>query len=166
MRPFKLEEIKAAFAPFDRVAWVDPELSSIQWDDLDYIAWKHPDAGSYFVGVDSREKLYGMVFKMNAGAGNLRGQCDLCHASNNVQGIKLALVETQENPRRQLGIQVCADLACSERIRGLKAGVFMYETISVGKRIERLQLKLQRFARKVHGIEPQRVEEGPLGGLF
>lgn len=168
MRPYTLEEIKSAFAPYDRAIWVDPDLKSISWEDQDFLAWKHPEAGSYYVCVDSREKLYGMVFKMNAGAGNLRGQCDLCHASNNIQGIKLALVETQDNPRRQLGVQVCADLACSERIRGLKAGIFMYETISVGKRIERLQMKIERFARKVHGVESAHsgLDSSVSGSLF
>ncbi len=153
MRSYTLEEIQASFAPYDRALWVNPEVKSLDWEDQDFLAWKHPEGGSYFVCVDTREKLYGMVFSMNAGAGNLRGQCDLCHASNNVQGIKLAMVETADNPRRKLGLQVCADLACSARIRGLERGVFMYETVSVGKRIERLQLRLERFARKVHGVK-------------
>ncbi len=152
MRPYLLDELKATFSHDERQEWVDPK--NINWEERDFLAWKHPQAGYYFVCVPSRERLYGMVFRMKAGAGNLFGQCDLCLASNDEQGVKLATVETVDNPRRQIGLHVCADLGCSERIRGLKAGLFMYETISIGKRIERLQMKMERFARKVHGELP------------
>lgn len=149
MRPYTLEELKSTFSYEELQQWVDPR--EVDWAENDFLAWKHPQAGNYFVCVPTREKLYGMVFRMNAGAGNMQGQCELCFASNTDQGVKLATVETQDNPRRQIGFHVCSDMACSERIRGLRAGLFMYETISVGKRIERLQGKIERFARRVSG---------------
>lgn len=150
MNQYTLEEIKAAFIPDDQELWLDPDLNSVSWDDRDFLAWKHPKAGNYFVCVEDNGKLMGMIFQMNTGAGNLGASCDLCFATNDELGVKSAFIEVVDKPRRKLGVHVCSDLACSSRVRGVKPGVFMYETISVGRKVERLQEKIRRFACRIY----------------
>ena len=150
MNKYDVEDIRQAFIPDDRTNWVDPKLSAIQWDDLDFLAWKHPKAGNYFACVEEGGRLFGFIFSMNTGTGNTGTNCDLCFASNDEVGVKAAMVETVDNPKKKIGIHVCSDLACSHRVRGLQRGVFLYETISTGRRIERLQQKMVRFVTKVY----------------
>ena len=154
MNKYSLEQIKEAFIPDDRRDWVDPKLERLVWDELDVLAWKHPKGGNYFACIEDNGQLYGMIFQMNAGAGRAGASCDLCYGTNDESGVKSAFIELVDNPRRKLGIHVCSDLACSQRVRGEAPAVFMYETISTGRRIERLQEKLGRFAQKVFQGKP------------
>ncbi|SMF14019.1 FBP domain-containing protein [Pseudobacteriovorax antillogorgiicola] len=154
MNQYSMTDIRAAFIPDDRKDWVDPEIHRIVWDDIDFLAWKHPKAGNYYACVESGGELLGFVLSMNTGNGSSAVSCDLCFANNDDVGVKAALIETLENPKRKIGIHCCADMACSARVRGLSQGIFMYETITVGRRIERLQDKMMRFAKRVYGISP------------
>lgn len=150
MKPYPLESIKQSFPARDiDQVWQDPDLQDFPWEERDFISWKHPHAGHYFACLDTPEGLRGIIFQMNSGMGRSSGYCDLCFASNREIGIKPAFIEQGSNPRRKIGIYVCGDLACSQRVRGQKSAYFMYETISVGRRIERLQMRLQSLWKKV-----------------
>ena len=149
MRKLSIDEIKSSFIVDDLEHWVDPEISNKKWDDCDFIAWKHPKAGHYFLCVESENDLFGVVVQMNSGAGNVGANCDFCFARNENLGVKAAFIDTVDNPRRKIGIHCCGDLKCSERVRGLSQATFMYETITTGRRIERLQEKVSRFTRKI-----------------
>jgi hypothetical protein len=149
MRKLDRNTIHEAFASHDRMLWEEPRLEDLDWDDHDFLAWPHPQAGSYFFCVPTEQAAVGAIFEMNAGAGSFQGSCDICHAQNHDVGIKSALIETHSNPRRKIGFHVCADLGCSARIRGLRPALFPYETISVGRRIERLQEKLARIVSRL-----------------
>lgn len=143
-------QIKAGFSVEEQQDWCDPP-EEVDWQDSDFLAWKHPRGGSWFVLMPLGEGWQGMVFQMNAGAGTAGGPCQLCLATGPEPGTKAALVETWSNPRRKLGLHVCADMGCSQRVRGLRPGRFMSETLSAGRRIERLQMRLAGFAAKVSG---------------
>ena len=148
MRAYTLEDIKASFLADDLRHWRDPKLDLIQWQEIDFLSWKHPVDGNYFACLECEGKLIGLVVQMNSGVGNSRNTCALCGASNHEIGTKACFVETRRNPRKKVGTHICADLACSERVRGERAGLFSYETISTGRRIERLQERLIRFAKR------------------
>lgn len=149
MKVYSLEEIRSSFFVDDLKHWSPPDLNRFAWQDMDYLAWPHPRAGSFFVCIETEQGLVGSVFEMNAGAGRNQVSCGLCYASNQEIGAKSAMIATASNPRRKIGIHVCADLACHERVRGQRPALFQYETISVGRRIERLQQKLGRIAAMV-----------------
>jgi len=156
MRKLDRSLVREAFAVHDRMDWQEPDLEMFPWDDHDVLAWRHPVGGSYYVCIPTRDGAVGAIFEMNAGAGNFAGSCDICHAQNHDVGVKPALIETHANPRRKIGFPVCADLGCSLRIRGLRAAHFPYETISVGRRIERMQEKLGRIVERIRGEHPSR----------
>ena len=149
MRPLLANEIKNAFIPDDRKLWTEPCLENQPWEDLDFLAWRHKIPGYFYLVVPSQDELVGMVLKMNRDSTNLSGSCDLCFSRNHSVGVKSAMVETFDNPRVQLGIHVCADLRCSLRVRSLEEALFLYEITTVGKRIERLQHKAEKFSKRV-----------------
>ncbi|MFW7379422.1 MAG: FBP domain-containing protein [Oligoflexus sp.] len=150
MNKYSIETIKSSFSCHDiQERWSAPDVRNIYWDDLDFLTWKHPDSGHYYACLETVNGLHGVVFQMNPGNGRSAGHCDFCLASNQEIGVKAAFIEVDSNPRYKVGLHVCGDLACSARVRGKQAGYFMYETISVGRRIERLQSRLQRFWQRV-----------------
>lgn len=150
MQKYSTQTIKNSFSAHDvQDRWLAPDLNQIYWEDLDFLAWKHSDGGHYYACFETSKGLHGVIFQMNPGNGRSGGHCDLCLASNHDVGVKAAFVEIDANPRFKIGLHVCGDLACSARVRGQQAGYFMYETISVGRRIERLQSRLQRLLRRI-----------------
>lgn len=144
------ERIKQSFIPDDLLRYTPPP-KGLAVEDRDFIAWPEHGTGRYFSVIPTSEELVGLIFQMNPGQGTLTGRCSLCMATNYEVGTKAALIETLTNPRRKVGYHVCADLECSARCRGLVPGIFMYETIGTGRRIERLQFNLQRLTRAVRG---------------
>ncbi len=148
MKVYTLEQIKASFLADDLEQWKAPDLTAVHWQEIDFLSWKHPQDGHYFACIESDEDLIGIVVRMNSGIGSGRNACALCGASNHAMGVKACFVETRNNPRKKIGTHICADLGCSARVRGQSAGLFSYETISTGRRIERLQERLQRFIRR------------------
>ena len=151
MKPLSMTEIMAAFDPIDRPDVVEPQLGWVPWDDMDYLAWHHPKAPQVFMVVPLPERLVGLVFRQNAGART--GMCDLCHGIDRTDGATLATVESWTRPRTKYGLHVCRNFDCSDAARGHKWVYRMGETMSPGRRIERLQENLERFVRAVTGLK-------------
>lgn len=150
MRKHSLESVKSAFALKDvKDNWQDPPLDDVDWEELDFLAWNPIGGSDYFVCFENANELVGAVFSMNAGGARSSGHCDLCYATNREHGVKAAMIEVDANPRYKIGLHVCSDLACSARVRGNLPAYFMYETISVARRIERLQQRASNFARRL-----------------
>ena len=156
MQALNTAEIIAAFDLIDRDGLVAPNLTGVPWGDHDYFAWKHPTDPKTFMVVPMPERVGAVVGLVLKTYGPSRpGMCDLCFGVDRVHGSTLALAETWARPRTSLGIRICAGFDCSDGARGLKWISSMGETISAGRRIERLQENVTRFARCVTGITPR-----------
>ncbi|NRA63888.1 MAG: FBP domain-containing protein [Pseudobacteriovorax sp.] len=131
----------------DRTHWSPPKLSNVDWGSIDFLSWKHEKNGNYYLLMEQEDGdgVRGFVVEMNAGHGVNKNSCSLCHARNQDIGVKAAFIKTNSNPRRKIGIHVCGDLGCSHRVRGILPSIFPFETITVGRRIERLQERLNRL---------------------
>lgn len=150
MKPLTQEEILASFDPVDRPQVVEPDLSGCEWDALDYLGWKEPNGHKGYLCVPLQDRIYGLILRFGApGGGSRGGMCDLCYCVPREEGTRLVLVESWSRPRTSYGINICADLSCSAAVRGQNEAGHMGETLNVGHRIERLQLNLERFVRKV-----------------
>jgi hypothetical protein len=61
----------------------------------------------------------GIVFQRNGGTSpDVAAMCEWCHAVRAHGGVKLLTAEA--DPRRRVGLYLCADLACSESARTLE----------------------------------------------
>jgi hypothetical protein len=156
MRAMTSAEVLAAFDPVDRDSLSPPPpLAGIAWEERDFLAWRDASGHVAYVVVPLAERDVGLVLKLGQTRG--AGQCDLCFGIDREGGATLALAETWDNPRRKVGLHVCASLACSDGVRGRIWISSMGEVMPPGKRIERLQRNLEAFARRVAALPPPRI---------
>lgn len=152
MKMLSLQEVVDAFDPIDRPFVKEPNLSRVAWDDLDYLAWRHPSENKAYLVAALPERNVGLLLRL--GAGFQRGMCDLCCGVDRDVGSVMALIDSWARPRAALGLNICGNFECSEGARGLKFVYRMGETITAGRRIERLQENLSAFLRQVTGLYP------------
>lgn len=150
MQPLAVQDVVNAFDPIDRPEVVLPMLAGVRWDDLDYLGWRHPSEGKAYMVVPLKERLVGLVFQISQTTRS--GMCDLCLGVDRESGAASVLVHSWAKPRIAYGITICSNLDCSDSARGYKWVYRMGETISTGRRIERLQENVGRFARRVSGV--------------
>ncbi len=150
MKPMTPEQVALAFDPLDREMLTVPSLAGVAWDELDYFGWHDPGTGRAYLVTELPERSVGIVMKSHAAPH--QGFCDLCFAVDKISGARMVMAETWLRPRTSYGISVCANLDCSAGARGTKSVYQMEETISNGRRIERLQANVARFVRSVTGI--------------
>jgi len=151
MKPMSLESILAAFDPIDREGVAPPDLRGTNWTEIDFLAWKGPhDPTKGYMVVDLPERPVGLLLRLHPSG--RPGLCDLCHSIDRSSGASLAVVESWATPRMSCGIHICGDLDCSAAVRGLKCVYQLGETTPVGRRIERLQEHVERFARCATGL--------------
>lgn len=151
MQQLAVQDVMNAFDPIDRPDVQAPRLEGIRWDELDYLGWRHPGQDKAFMVVPLRERLVGLVFHISSSS--RPGICDLCFGIDRECGAASVLVHTWAKPRIAYGITVCSNLDCSDSVRGYKWVYRMGETISAGRRIERLQENVTKFARLVAGLQ-------------
>lgn len=147
MRKLTLSEVVNAFDAIDRSQLIEPDLTHIDWEAHDYLAWRDPGSHKTFMVVSLPERNVGLVFRADASA--RPGMCDICFGVNRRSGATMATVDSWSNPRKSIGLHVCADFDCDAGARGLAPVDHMSETISTGRRIERLQMNLEKFVRSV-----------------
>ncbi len=151
MHALRLPEILAAFDAVDREGVTPPDLATVAWGEIDYLAWRHLSEPRVFMVVPLPERLVGLVVRTHGGRRG--GFCDLCYSVDRDHGTTLGVVDSWIRPRQAMGFHVCASFACSEGARGLRFVYRMGEASSTGRRIERLQDRVSRFARHVTGLE-------------
>lgn len=82
----------------------------------DYFAWSQPGGTRVFVvfsepGVN---KPIGVVFERPNGSGTAAAMCEWCHSFGSTSQIGLLILEVDS--RRKVGINLCLDLSCREKI--------------------------------------------------
>ena len=142
-----------------------PDLADQPWDDLDYLGWVDPRAPlqAYLVlptedGPDENG-LAGVQLRRNAGGkGPKRARmCSLCLTTHSGSGVSLMVAPRAGQSGRDgnsVGIDVCADLACSRYVRGLlppPSPSAIKETLSVDERVARLVRNTRAFVDRVRG---------------
>lgn len=150
MQELTQAQIFEAFDAIDRPELSAPDLYSVPWSDLDYFAWAHPTERKQFLVVPLKERLVGLICRVNTAPHT--GFCDFCFSVDRVFGTSTIMVDSWERPRSSLGLNVCSNFDCSDSVRGFKWVYRMGETIPAGRRIERLQENVSRFARRVTGL--------------
>jgi len=135
------QELLTAFRPKDRNK-VEPPPLSLPLFVRDYLAWSHPAGGwAYLVFAVPGGVPTGIAFETN-GQGAAAGPqlCDWCHCSG--PSIPVALLTTQVNARKRIGINICSDLGCKARLEEEAER----QGRSVLPMIERLLERMGRFA--------------------
>ncbi len=150
MRPLSAEAVMAAFDAIDLPLVTKPDLTYVAWSELDYLVWQHPDGGLAYMVTTLPERPVGIVMRLSHTRG--RTMCDLCYGVDRDAGTVMVMVDSWAKPRTAHGLCVCSDFECSAGARGLKYMYRMGETITVGRRVERLQQNVEAFARAITGL--------------
>ena len=138
-----------------------PRLDDVPWGDLDYFGWVNPRAPQQAFMVTARHgEALGLVLRATDTAAFRTGAalCDLCHAARPGTDVDLFVAARAGVAGREgntVGTYICADLACSLCIRGLRPLPSPQpEPIGTPARIEGLQRRLDAFvSRALRGGE-------------
>jgi hypothetical protein len=160
MRAITAAEVRRSFVNLSQTqaksltlpAWWD----LIDFDQWDYIGWrdaKAPQRG-YIVAIEN-DLVTSIVVRAPEGASTRHGSslCDLCHTGHAAADVALFTAARAGAAGRKgdtVGLYICADLACSLYIRGLReVKLPQGETVSVEVRSARLQERLSTFLARV-----------------
>ncbi|MER5480356.1 FBP domain-containing protein [Streptomyces sp. NPDC002734] len=137
------------------------DLAERPWEDLDFLGWRDPGAPdrAYLVAEREGGGLLGLSLRaVSAGAARgftARSLCSLC-LTTHVRGdvVLMSARRTGEAGRQgnTVGQYLCADLACSLYLRGLKesaAGRGFEESLGLEGKVARMRDNLDAFLRMV-----------------
>lgn len=133
-------------------------LADTPWDDLDFLGWRDPGAPdrSYLV-TEYQGTLTGITLRVPSVRRSLTRTniCSFCATSHAGSGVALLAARKAGAAGREgstVGTYICADLACSLYVRGLKKSHLIeryVENLSVEEQIARTVLNLELFLEKV-----------------
>jgi hypothetical protein len=131
-------------------------LTDLPWESLDFLGWRDAKAPARAYLVVPREDGVLGIALNTAATGKPRrgtGLCDLCHTAHKVIDVALFAARRAGPAGRAgntVGTYICADLACSLYLRGLRElEVPQGETVGPEVRIERLGNRLESFVSRV-----------------
>ncbi|WP_061293934.1 FBP domain-containing protein [Herbidospora cretacea] len=135
-----------------------PPLEEVEWDCLDFFAWRHGRAAdrSYLV-AEHEGRLVSLALRTTEKKGLTprSGMCGVCCTVQEGGNFGLFVATRAGASGRagnSVGIYLCGDLDCSLYVRGIKPRVTrkqMGETLPRRDRVARLQLNLAEFIGKV-----------------
>ena len=142
-------ELKACFKDEDDI-WF-PDLSVIEWADLDFLGWVHPSGHLGYIATRSPNdgRLSGIVLRrFERPTRRVRlDMCSLCHHVHSSGGTAMfSITELGSRGRRSISKVVCSDLACSLRVRNkLNPSSLMQETLYIEAKVWRILQHLHRW---------------------
>lgn len=165
MEPLAEKQIRASFVNCSKGEagrlYVPRDLDALPWPELDFLGWRDPGTRDRGYLVAERDgELIGVTLRAPQ---NIRRSftkttvCSLCLTGHPGSGVALLAAPRAGVSGRQgntVGAYVCADLACSLYVRGLKQSGLSTrydETLSAEGKAERLAGNLREFLDKVLG---------------
>ncbi|MFI5735191.1 FBP domain-containing protein [Kribbella sp. NPDC051587] len=160
MEPLSIDEIRGSFVNSTRslvkAMTPPPKFTDLPWESLDFLGWRDPKAPNRgYLVVRRTEGVTGIALNTQATTKPRRGTglCDLCTTAHQVTDVALFAARRAGTAGREgntVGTYICADLACSLYLRGLRdPEVPQGETIAPELRIERLTTRLDTFVTRV-----------------
>lgn len=160
MQPLSAEEIRRSFVNSSRslvkAMTLPRDFAHLPWDSLDYLGWRDPKAPNRaYLVVRRDDGVTGIALNTQASGKPRRGTglCDLCHTAHQVTDVALFAARragAAGKAGNTVGTYICADLACSLYLRGLRElDVPQGETAPPQVRAERLNSRLEGFVSRV-----------------
>ncbi|CAN7232203.1 FBP domain-containing protein [Microbacterium foliorum] len=125
MRALTEADIRASFVNADadelRVMEMPLDLVLIDWDYLDFFAWRDPSAGRRgYVLTQHDGEIFGVVLRVSDPGRGRSGMCNICHTMQ--PGNQVALFSARRAGEAgmrgdSVGTYICADLSCHENVR-------------------------------------------------
>lgn len=143
-------ELLDAFRPLDLRIFELPDEATFPLLVRGYRAWEETGGAKVYLVYEDpgTGRARGVVFRRNESVARaaVSQMCDWCHTIGSAYDI--ALLTADESARRRVGIHVCRDLRCRERIE--EAGDLAGRDTAAAKK--RLLERIARFAREALNI--------------
>jgi hypothetical protein len=160
VEPLSADEIRRSFVNSSKsqlkAMSLPPGFTELPWESLDYLGWRDPKAPNRGYLVVRRDAgITGIAVKTQTSGAPRRGAglCDLCMTAHHLTDVALFAARRAGTAGRDgntVGLYVCADLACSLYLRGLRElDVPQGDTASSDVRAERLVTRLEGFVNRV-----------------
>ncbi len=160
MEPLSAEDIRRSFVNSSKsqvkAMALPPRFAELPWESLDYLGWrdgKAPNRGYVVVRRDTGVTGIAVSTQTSGAARRFAGLCDLCTTAHHVSDVALFVARRAGSAGRvgnTVGMYMCADLACSLYIRGLKdLDLPQGETAGPEVRAGRLATRLESFVQRV-----------------
>ncbi|MBT2484959.1 MULTISPECIES: FBP domain-containing protein [unclassified Microbacterium] len=125
MRALTEAEVRASFVNADddqlRVMQMPHDFLLVDWDYLDFFAWRDPGAGDRgYVLVQNQGGVIGVVLRATGPGRGRSGMCNVCRTMQPGNQVGLfAARRAGEAGRRgdSVGTYLCTDLSCHENVR-------------------------------------------------
>ena len=160
MEPLSADEIRRSFVNSTKsqvkAIALPSRFTELPWESLDFLGWrdgKAPNRGYLVVRRDAGVTGIAVSTQTSGAARRFAGLCDLCNTAHHVSDVALFAARRAGSAGREgntVGMYMCADLACSLYIRGLRElDLPQGETATPEVRAERLTNRLETFVRRV-----------------
>lgn len=114
----------------------------------DYVAWMEPSGARAFVvfaDPGSRAPM-GIVLRRDTSGATPPAICEWCHSTRGEGGI--GLLTATASDKRRVGIHLCRDLACKERVEAAAEADSSFVPVSARDRVRRVVERMASFARR------------------
>ncbi len=163
MKPLDETAIRASFVnctkgEAQRLA-VPRTLAEQPWESLDFLGWRDPGAPDRgYLVTEHDSGLVGLTLRTPVGVRRslVRSNvCSLCVTAHSGSGVALLVARKAGPSGREgntVGAYMCADLACSLYVRGLKRTQLaqrLTETLTLDEQIDRTRTNLDAFLSQV-----------------
>lgn len=125
MRPLTEADVRASFVNADadelRLMEMPHDFLLVDWDYLDFFAWRDPSAGKRgYVLIQHESRVVGVVLRASEPGRGRSGMCNICHTMQ--PGNQVALLSARRAGEAgtrgdSFGTYMCADLSCHENVR-------------------------------------------------
>ncbi|WP_102194410.1 FBP domain-containing protein [Microbacterium aurantiacum] len=125
MRALTEADVRASFVNADadeqRVMAMPHDFVLVDWDYLDFFAWRDPSAGRRgYVLIEHDGRVVGVVLRASDPGRGHAGMCNICHTMQ--PGNQVALFSARRAGEAgarggSVGTYLCTDLSCHENVR-------------------------------------------------
>ncbi|MBT2476037.1 FBP domain-containing protein [Microbacterium sp. ISL-103] len=159
MRALTEEDVRASFVNADadelRVMEMPHDFVLIDWDYLDFFAWRDPSAGRRgYVLTQHDGRISGVVLRVSDPGRGRSGMCNICHTmqpGNQVALFSARLAGEAGARGDSIGTYVCTDLSCHESVR-LAPPLAPNEILAAGQvdlRLDGTRRRMEAFVERV-----------------
>lgn len=134
-----------------RILTLPPDFVLIDWDHLDFLAWRDPRSrGRGYIVAEVGGVPRGIVLRAADGSSRARSAlCNLCHTMQPADQVTLFTARKGASETSSVGTYICADLSCHENVR-LAAPLAPSEIrASVDRRIDGTRHRVEGFVASV-----------------
>lgn len=141
------EQLKSVFREIDRDQLHIPPEMHFPFLLRDYVAWMEPSGHRTYLLFNDADKPLGVTFKrVQQSADAPAMMCEWCHSVRSGGRVGMLSVDISKN--RRIGMHLCRDLSCRDKIIGLPQANDLPTRMSRQEKINRL---IERMSSFLHG---------------